>query len=148
MRPTSVARWVTSRPPPVADEGSVRKRSGQKLPALQADSNFWAPQEVKQTTFAIKVQVQPPQPTLRTEKDIGSKNPETTAVSGFCYAIFKSKIKKISFPQNDLSGGLELKLYSKSHIFLLKKTDICYTVFRKQVTYFENHSSTTAIFYG
>jgi len=25
---------------------------------------------------------------LRTEKDIGSKNPETTAVSGFCYAIF------------------------------------------------------------
>ena len=27
-------------------------------------------------------------PTLRTEKDIGSKNPETTAVSGFCYAIF------------------------------------------------------------
>ena len=45
MRPTSVARWVTSRPPPVADTGSVRKRRGQKLPALQADSNFWVPQE-------------------------------------------------------------------------------------------------------
>ena len=29
-----------------------------------------------------------PQPTMRTEKDIGSENPETTAVSGFCYAIF------------------------------------------------------------
>ena len=31
------------------------------------------------------------QPTLRTEKDIGSENPETTAVSGFCYAIFSSE---------------------------------------------------------
>ena len=30
--------------------------------------------------------VLPPQPTLRTEKDIGSENPETTAVSGFCYS--------------------------------------------------------------
>lgn len=48
-------------------------------------------------------------PTLRTEKDIGSKNPETWAVSGFCYAIFQGMIKKISFPQNDLWGGLELK---------------------------------------
>ena len=47
-------------------------------------------------------------PTLRTEKDIGSKNPETTAVSGFCYAIFQGGIQKISFPKNDLWGGLEL----------------------------------------
>jgi len=54
-------------------------------------------------------QVLPPQPSLRTEKDIGSKNPEATAVSGFCYAIFQSMIKKISFPKNDLWGGLELK---------------------------------------
>ena len=30
MRPTSVARWVTSRPPPVADTGSERKRRGRK----------------------------------------------------------------------------------------------------------------------
>ena len=48
------------------------------------------------------------EPTLRTEKDIGSKNPETTAVSGFCYAIFQGGIQKISFPKNDLWGGLEL----------------------------------------
>ena len=47
MRPTSVARWVRLRPPPVADEGSITKRSGQKLPALQAESNFWAPQEAR-----------------------------------------------------------------------------------------------------
>jgi len=55
---------------------------------------------------------------MRTEKDIGSENPETTTVSGFFRAIFQSKIKKISFPQNDLWGRLELKLYSRSHIFL------------------------------
>ena len=47
MRPMSVARWVRLRPPPVADEGSKTKRSGQKLPALQAESNFWAPQEAR-----------------------------------------------------------------------------------------------------
>ena len=49
-----------------------------------------------------------PQPTLRTEKDIGSENPENTAVSGFCYTIFQSEKQKISVPQNDLWGGLEL----------------------------------------
>ena len=54
---------------------------------------------------------------MRTEKDIGSKNPETTAVSGFCYAIFKSKIKKISFPQNALWGGLERNLLQTNCIF-------------------------------
>jgi len=47
-------------------------------------------------------------PTLRTEKDIGLENPETTAVSGFCYAIFQGGIQEISFLQNDLWGGLEL----------------------------------------
>ena len=40
------------------------------------------------TGFSAEKQIRPPQPTMRTEKDIGSKNPETTAVSGFCYAIF------------------------------------------------------------
>ena len=51
-----------------------------------------------------------PQPTLRTEKDIGSENPETTTVSGFFYVIFQGEIQKISFHQNDLWGGLELNL--------------------------------------
>ena len=46
--------------------------------------------------------VLPSQPTLRTEKDIGSENPETTTVSGFFRAIFQGKIQKISFPKNDL----------------------------------------------
>jgi len=49
-----------------------------------------------------------PLPTLRTEKDIGSENPETTTVSGFFYVIFQGGIQKISFPKNDLWGGLEL----------------------------------------
>ena len=47
-------------------------------------------------------------PTLRTEKDIGSENPETTTVSGFFRAFFQGGIQKISFPKNDLWGGLEL----------------------------------------
>jgi len=47
---------------------------------------------------------------LRTEKDIGSKNPETWAVSGFFRAIFQGAIQKISFPQNDLWGGVELNI--------------------------------------
>ena len=38
-----------TRPPPVADAGRVCWRSGRKLQALQADRNFWAPQEGKQT---------------------------------------------------------------------------------------------------
>jgi len=45
---------------------------------------------------------------MRTDLDIGAENPETTTVSGFCFAIFQSKIQKISFPKNDLWGGLEL----------------------------------------
>lgn len=45
---------------------------------------------------------------MRTEKDIGSENPETTAVSGFSSAIFQSEIQKISFHKNDIWGGLEL----------------------------------------
>ena len=48
-------------------------------------------------------------PSLRSEKDIGSENPETTTVSGFFRAIFQGGIQKISFPKNDLWGGLELK---------------------------------------
>ena len=47
-------------------------------------------------------------PTLRTEKDSGSENPETTMVSGFFRTIFQCAIQKISFFQNDLWGGLEL----------------------------------------
>ena len=45
---------------------------------------------------------------MRTEKDIGSENPETTTVSGFFRAFFQGGIQKISFPKNDLWGGLEL----------------------------------------
>lgn len=46
--------------------------------------------------------------TSSTEKDIGAENPETTTVSGFFHADFQGGIQKISFPQIDLWGGLEL----------------------------------------
>ena len=58
------------------------------------------------------VQIPSPQPTLRTEKDIGSENPETTTVSGFFRAIFQGAIQKISVPKNDLWGGLELNTWA------------------------------------
>jgi len=45
---------------------------------------------------------------MRTEKDIGSENPETTTVSGFFRAFFQCGIQKISFPKNELWVGLEL----------------------------------------
>jgi len=51
--------------------------------------------------FSASPQVLPPQSTKRTEKDIGSENPETTTVSGFFMPIFKMKFKR---------GGLELNL--------------------------------------
>ena len=43
---------------------------------------------------------------MRTEKDIGSENPETTTVSGFFRIIFQGGIQKISFPKNDLGEDL------------------------------------------
>ena len=46
---------------------------------------------------------------MRTDLDIGAEKSETTAVSGFFRAIFQGAIQKISFPQNALWGGLELK---------------------------------------
>ena len=49
---------------------------------------------------------------MRTEKDIGSENPETVVVSGFFRAVFQGDIQKIAFPQNDLWGGFELYVRS------------------------------------
>jgi len=46
-------------------------------------------------------------PTLRTEKDIGSENPETTTVFGFFRAIFQGAIQKISFPKNAFGEDLD-----------------------------------------
>jgi hypothetical protein len=45
---------------------------------------------------------------LCNQKDIAPESPDTTTVSGFFRAIFQDGIQKISFPQNDLWGGLEL----------------------------------------
>ena len=47
-------------------------------------------------------------PASSTEKDIGAKNPRAATVLGFFRAIFQGGIQKISFPKNDLWGGLEL----------------------------------------
>ena len=103
----------------MAEEGGVRgpqrskKSRKSESPTIFSGTARWR----EAITRRSEVQVLSPQPTLRTEKDIGSKNPETTAVSGFCYAIFQGMIKKISYPQNDLWGGLELNLLQTDWIF-------------------------------
>ena len=42
-------------------------------------------------TFGRQVQILPPQPTMRTDLDIGARNPVTTTVTGFFYPIFSSE---------------------------------------------------------
>ena len=71
------------------------QRNGRRADSMQGEA-------------AADGQAPPPQPAFRTEKDIGSENPETTTVSGFFCAFFQGAIQKISFPKNDLWGGLEL----------------------------------------
>ena len=43
-----------------------------------------------------QVQILPPQPTMRTQKDIGAKNPETVAVPGVLYK-FNVELKRCRF---------------------------------------------------
>ena len=116
-------RWTIQR--------AKTKRSGQNLPSRQASAkSSTARVQAKQSLCAITgsrsrllprsvllcsaqrcppdTRTLSPQPTERTEKDIGSKSPETTTVSGFFCTIFQGAIQKISFPQKDLWGGLEL----------------------------------------
>lgn len=44
---------------------------------------------------------------MRTEKDIGAKNSETTTVSRVRYAIFQSKFKRDHFPKTTFGEGLK-----------------------------------------
>jgi hypothetical protein len=39
----------------------------------------------------VREAVRPPQPTMRTDLDIGARNPVTTTVTGFFYLIFSSE---------------------------------------------------------
>jgi hypothetical protein len=55
---------------------------------------------------------------MRTDLDIGAENPETAVVSGFCYAIFQSMIKKISFLKKRPLGRDRTKI-RKELIFLV-----------------------------
>jgi len=47
-----------------------------------------------------------PQPTMRTEKDIGSEKPETTTVSGFFVSFFKVEFKRYHFPKTTVGEDL------------------------------------------
>ena len=75
-----------TRPPPVADEGRVAWRSGQNR-----QRRTGAPDDFGHRKRATEVQIPPPQPTMRTDLDIGARNPVTTTVTGFFYPIFSSE---------------------------------------------------------
>ncbi len=67
--------------------------------------------EVTEAKFSAENLARPlvqvvPQPTFRTEKDIGAKNPETTAVSGFVMPVFKVKLKRYHFPKTTFGEDL------------------------------------------
>jgi len=122
MRPTGVARWVASlraasgRGSAGAASAAVEKIEGKRKPddffGHRKRDSPKLPKTEKQVHTRhrnrAEVRVLLPQPTLRTEKDIGSQTPETTTVSGFFRAFFQGGIQKISFPKNDLWGGLKL----------------------------------------
>ena len=78
----------------------------------------------------------PKQPTMRTEKDIGSENPETTTVSGFFRVIFQGATQKISFPLKNLQGGLEIKFIIQYNFSVIISVLLPYL--RKQGLYEQN----------
>ena len=85
-----------------------RRKGDERVAAVEKIEDQRKPDDFFGHRNRAEVRVLLPQPTLETEKDIGSENPETTTVSGFFRAIFQGGIQKISFPEKDLWGGLEL----------------------------------------
>ena len=55
---------------------------------------------------------------MRTDLDIGARNPVTTMVTGFFIPFFEVKLKRYHFPKNDLREVLELNLKNISGEFL------------------------------
>ena len=106
MRPTGVARWVASlraasgRGSAGAASAAVEKIEGKRKPddffGHRKRDSPKLPKTEKQAHTRHRnrseVRVLLPQPTMRTEKDIGSENPETTLVSGFCFAFCRYNV--------------------------------------------------------
>ena len=138
MSPTSVARWVSERSAAGggrSDSSAVQRsvcNAGALSPRHTPGTANRAAEPMPNYFRSGARRVLPTRPTLRTEKDIGSETPEIWAVSGLFHAIFQSKIKKISFPQNDLWGGLELKK-RLCKCYLTKSSDIFFIFARLSV---------------
>jgi hypothetical protein len=71
---------------------------------------------------------------MRTEKDIGSENPETTTVSGFFVLFFKVEFKRYHFPKstfgedlNEIQNNIRWKSL-KFYDIISSKIGICRTV--------------------
>ena len=79
------------RPLAVRDEGSKRWRSGQnRQRRAGATDDFGYRKRASKQSLRETVQIRPPQPTFRTEKDIGSKKSEAITLSDFFYTNFHS----------------------------------------------------------
>ena len=58
------------------------------------------------TIYSEGQEIPPPQPTMRTELDIGARNPVTTTVTGFLYPIFQVKLGRYPKPKTAFEEDL------------------------------------------
>ena len=73
------------RAPPVADAARRKKLPRSKISRTSAD----APDDIfGDRKGRSLVRIRPPQPTMRTDLDIGAENPVITMVTGFFLAFF------------------------------------------------------------
>jgi hypothetical protein len=60
---------------------------------------------------------------MRTEKDIGSENPETTTVSGFFVLFFKVEFKRYHFPKTTFGEDLnEIQQISRADFAIFSES--------------------------
>ncbi|MBQ9965498.1 MAG: hypothetical protein IJP22_02065 [Clostridia bacterium] len=91
----------------MGEEASKTKRSGRQVRRAPSERNVGHRKSAsKGLPLRETVQIRSPQPTMRIEKDIGSKNPETTAVSGFFMLFFKVEFKRYHFPKTTFGEDL------------------------------------------
>ena len=80
---------------------SVAARMSAAGDGLTEPNNHFCPFSGKEVNRVL-----PTQPTMRTEKGIGSEKPETGAVSGFFVPFFKVEFKRYHFPKSTFGDDL------------------------------------------
>jgi len=92
------------RPLAVRDEGSIFGRGGLKNRASEQRDDFSVNRKPKGRVVVVQIPL--PQPTMRTEKDIGARNPVTTTVTGFFIPFFQVKLNRYPKPKTAFGEDL------------------------------------------